>query len=346
MKYLFFDDYSEGAHPKILEYLSKHNLDQQLGYGADDYSKKAISNIRRVIKNTKADVHFVSGGTQANLVALASMLKSYEGVIAPTSGHIAVHEAGAIEATGHKIIAVQGKDGKLTKEAIDEGLATHQDEHSVVPKVMFLTQATELGTVYTLQELKEISQYAKSKGLYVYLDGARLAMAIGSKRSKMTLADIARWVDMFYVGGTKNGGLLGEAVVIINDELKEGFRNHIKQRGALLAKGRVIGAQFARFFEEDQLWLNLGKEANQKTKLLYYGLEKFGIRFKAVPDANQIFPILSNSIIQKLKKDYGFHVWEKSGSSDSVIRLVCSWATSEKAIQIFVKDLAEADDGK
>lgn len=341
MKYLFFDDYSEGAHPEILQYVSDHNSDQQLGYGNDDYSKKAIANIREIIQDTKADVHFVSGGTQANLICLASMLKPYEGVIAPKSGHIAVHEAGAIEATGHKIVSVQGKDGKLTTEAIDEGLATYQDEHAVLPRVIFLTQATELGTVYTLKELQEVSKYAKSKGLYVYLDGARLAMAVASKEAKMTLADIAKCVDIFYIGGTKDGGLLGEAIVIINNDFKPYFRNHIKQRGALLAKGRVVGAQFARFFEKDQLWLKLGKEANQKAELLYHGLKQLGIRFKTIPTTNQIFPILSNQLIEKIQKDYGFYVWEKESNTESVIRLVCSWATSNEAIETFTNHLSK-----
>lgn len=339
MKYLFFDDYSEGAHPEILKLLENHNIDQQKGYGNDEYSAEAAGRIRRAIGNDAADVHFVSTGTQANLISFASMLKPFEGVIAPTSGHIATFESGAVEATGHKVITVETQDGKLTPALVGKGLESYHDEHTVVPRVVFLTQATELGTVYTLKELQEVSAYAKSKGLYVYLDGARLAMALGSKQAGMTLPDVTKCVDMFYLGGTKNGGMFGEAIVIINDALKSNFRNHMKQRGALLSKGRFMGLQFMRFFDTDNLYEKLGAEADNKAQLLYDGLKGLGVQFKATPATNQIFPILSNTLIKKLEQDYGFYFWEKHDEGSSVIRLVCSWTASEDAINTFVTDL-------
>jgi threonine aldolase len=338
MKYFFFDDCSEGVHPEILKLIEKHNTDQQRGYSNDEYTKEAGRRIKKVIQNDSVDVHFVTGGTQANLVCLASMLKPFEGIIAPTSGHIATHESGAIEATGHKIITVESVDGKLTCAGIAQGLTTYENEHTVVPRVVFLTQTTELGTVYTLKELQEVSAYAKSKGLYVYLDGARLGTAVTSEQAGMTLTEIAQCVDMFYIGGTKNGGIFGEAIVIINDAFKANFRNHLKQRGALLVKGRFLGLQFMRFFDGDDLYLKLGAEANRKSKLLYQGLKELGVEFKTEPATNQIFPILSNTLIKKLEQDYGFYFWEKRDESHSVIRLVCSWATSEEAIDTFVED--------
>jgi threonine aldolase len=338
MKYLFFDDCSEGVHPEILKLLETHNADQQRGYGNDEYTAEAANRIKKVIQNDSVDVHLVTGGTQANLICLASMLRPFEGIIAPTSGHIVTHESGAIEATGHKIITVTGVNGKLTPAGIDQGLITYENEHTVVPRVVFLTQTTELGTVYTLEELQEVSSYAHSKGLYVYLDGARLGTALASKQAGMSLADIAKCVDMFYIGGTKNGAMFGEAIVIINNAFKENFRNHLKQRGALLVKGRFLGLQFMRFFDTDNLYIAIGAESNRKSQLLFEGLQKLGVKFKIKPATNQIFPILSNSLIKELEKDYGFYFWEKYDENNSVVRLVCSWATPEDATSTFLKD--------
>ncbi|MBI4835688.1 MAG: aminotransferase class I/II-fold pyridoxal phosphate-dependent enzyme [Candidatus Abawacabacteria bacterium] len=337
MKHLFFDDYSEGAHPAILEHIMNNNNGQERGYGYDSYSQKAENLIRKEISSTNADVYFLPNGTQINFTVIAAMLRSHEGVIAPTSAHINVHECGAIEATGHKIIAIESANGKLTPAHVEQAFAKHHDEHTVKPKVVYLTQATETGTTYSLTEFEDVANYARSKGLLVYLDGARLAMAIANEKNGITLKDITRLVDAFYIGGTKNGGMYGEAVVIINPELQKDFRYHIKQRGGLMAKGRFIALQFERFFGKDQLWFELGKLVNQKAQKLYQGLVKVGIEFENAPNGNQLFPILNNKLITELQKEYGFYVWQ-NGSERSTCRLTCSWATPDTAINDFIQD--------
>ena len=249
-KHCFFDDYSEGAHPRVLELLAANNLAQESGYGEDSLSRRGVELLRAAIDNPDADIHFVSGGTQANLIALASMLRPYESVIAASTAHIHVHETGAVEATGHKINLVAGHDGKLLPDHVREVVAQHADEHMVVPRVVFISQSTEAGTLYRKAELEALSRTCRELGLYLYLDGARLGCALASDASDLSLPELATLVDMFYLGGTKNGALLGEAIVIVNPAVREKFRYHLKQRGALLAKGRVIGAQFVALFEE------------------------------------------------------------------------------------------------
>src|SRR3989338_3099293 len=206
-KYLFFDDYSEGAHPLIFEALTKSNFQQESGYGNDSFSNKAKDVLRDIIKNTSADIHFVSGGTQANLIIISSILKPYESVICANTGHINIHEAGAVEATGHKINSIKSDDGKITPEMIKQVLDFHQDEHMVKPKLVFISNATELGTIYNKSELETLSTFCKSNNLYLYLDGARIGTAVMSKQSDLTLVDITKLVDIYYIGWTKNGAL-------------------------------------------------------------------------------------------------------------------------------------------
>lgn len=337
-KYSFFNDYSEGAHPSILELLSSTNLAQEEGYGNDSHSKKASELIKQSIENTDADVHFISGGTQANLIVLASLMKPYESVISASTGHINVHEAGAIEATGHRINAIPTSDGKLTVELIKNILDSHEDEHMVKPKVVFISNPTEVGTIYKKAELESISTFCREKNLYLYLDGARLGSGLSSKESDLTLADVARFVDIFYIGGTKNGALLGEAIVITNKTLQVEFRYHLKQRGALLAKGRVLGIQFVGLFTSN-LYFELSKHANEMAKRLTQGIKELGFSFLTNSTTNQVFPIFPNSLIEELKKDYGFYVWSKSDSNNSAIRLVTSWATPEDKVAEFMNDL-------
>jgi len=342
MKYSFYDDYSEGVHPKILEYITEHNNEQQLTYGRDEYSKLATERIKQAFGIPNADVHFMPTGTVCNVVGLKSMLKAIEGVIAPASGHINTHETGALEAHGHKIIWVDTPDGKLTPELIDEALTRYEDEHTVIPKVVYLTQVTELGTVYAKDELLRVIAHAKSKGLYTYLDGARLAMAVASKAANMTMEDIgALGLDMFYIGGTKNGGMYGEAMVILNDEFKKDFRHYIKQRGGMISKARFLGQQFARFFDDDQLWLSLAQHANEMAELLYSGLKDLGVQFDLTADANQVFPIFDNQVKEKLDKDYGFYPWNKVDENHTKVRLVCSWSTPREMVEAFIADTKE-----
>lgn len=337
-KYSFFNDYSEGAHPNILEALKQTNLAQETGYGEDSISIEAVSLIKEKIGNQNADIHFVSGGTQANLIVLASILKPFEAVIAVTTGHIFVHEAGAIEATGHKICTVPSKDGKIKPEQIQAVCDEHSDEHMVKPRVVFISNSTEVGTVYSKSELQSISEICKQNNLYLYLDGARLGSALSSSGYDMTLSELSSLVDVFYIGGTKNGALLGEAIVINNDNLKENFRFHLKQRGALLAKGRVLGIQFSELLKND-LYFELAKHANEMSSRLIQGIKSLGYEFLTDSTTNQIFPIFPNTVIDKLKELYGFYIWSKIDEDKSSIRLVTSWATKEDAVMEFLNDL-------
>jgi threonine aldolase len=331
-KHLFYDDYSEGAHPEVLKAIAEANDGQQAGYGRDAYCELARTRLVTEL-GVDADVHFVTGGTQANIVCLASMLRPYEGVIAASTAHIHVHETGAIEATGHKLIVAGTADGKLTPASIDTAMLAHEDEHTVKPRVVFVSQATELGTVYTQQELAGLVEHAHALGLLVYLDGARLAMACGAMTPQATLSDIAATgVDMLYIGATKNGGLLGEAVAIINADLREDFRYVLKQRGGLLAKGRVLGAQFARFFDGDGLWYELGHKANQRARELALGLSAAGVRLHAPQESNLVFAVMPESMAAALETDYGFYHRGITGDGDVVVRLVCSWATDPDAV--------------
>lgn len=337
-KYSFKNDYSEGAHEKILNALSITNLNQDEGYGEDKYCKEAISIIRKKIQNPKAEIHFVSGGTQANLIVISSILKPYESIIAATTGHIAVHEAGAIESTGHKINTVETKDKKLKVEHIKAVLDFHTDEHMVKPKAVFISNSTEIGSIYSKKELEELSKFCRKNKLYLYLDGARLGSALTSEKNDLTISELAKLVDVFYIGGTKNGALLGEAIVILNDELKDNFRFYLKQKGALLAKGRILGVQFLELFK-DNLFFDLAKHANKMATKLANAIKKHNYTFLTEPASNQIFPILPNKLIEKLNQKYGFYVWCKIDDKNSAIRLVTSWATKEEFVNQFIEDL-------
>ncbi len=339
MKYSFCNDYSEGTHPKILEALTQNNDSQETGYGEDRFSMEAQALIRNACGRQDVDVHFVSGGTQANMIALASMLESYESVIAAATGHIAIHEAGAIEATGHKIHTVDCSGGKLTVEDIDPVISLHaSDEHMVKTKAIFISQPTELGTVYSKSEIQTLSSYAKEHDLYLYVDGARLPSALASEANDVTLDDIAELTDMFYIGGTKNGALIGEAIIICNPELQPHFRRHMKQRGALLAKGRLFGLQFKTLFT-DGLYLELARQANAMAQKLSEGIAGLGFRFLTDSPTNQIFPILPDKVISILQADYSFYVWSKVDTDHSSIRLVTSWATKQEHVEMFLADL-------
>ena len=336
MKHRFFNDYSEGAHPSILQSLNEINETQDAGYGLDSVSTEASRLIRHRLENPEAEVHFVSGGTQANLVVLAALLRPYEAVIAADSGHINVHEAGAIEATGHRVIAVPSPDGKLTPEQIAEVVAVHSDEHMVLPRVVFVSNATELGGIYGKGELEKLAECCRSRGLKLYLDGARLGAALSSKASDLKFSDLRDLVDVFYVGGTKNGALLGEAIVVNRPGLDD-FRRHLKQRGALLAKGRLLGIQFRALFRDD-LWLKLARHADQMAELLAAGLGERGVEFLVPPVTNQIFPVMERATTAALREQYGFYDWLSVDAQRTAIRLVTSWATPEEAVVEFLAD--------
>jgi threonine aldolase len=335
VRHLLYDDYSEGAHPAILDAIREANSGQEMGYGHDSHSALAA---RRIIGalGVDADVQFVSGGTQANLIGLAAMLRPHEGVVAAQTAHINVNETGAVEATGHKVITLPSADGKVTAAMIDEACALHTDEHTVKPRVVFLSQATERGTVYSVDELHALVDHAHRVGLLVYLDGARLAMAVAAWSPSMLHDLAALGVDVLYIGGTKNGGLFGEALVLCNPAIRTDFRYIMKQRGGLLAKGRAIGAQFARFFADDGLWLKLGADANASAHRLGTGLAAAGIELVQPVVTNQVFALLDDAVVEPLSRQFGFYVWERRGDGQSVVRLVCSWATPDEAVDEFI----------
>ena len=333
-------DYAEGAHPQILKELGKTNLIQQYGYSDDDYCIEAASLIKKEIGTSDVEVHFVSGGTQANLTVISSALKPYESVIAAKTGHIAIHEAGAIEFTGHRINEIITVDGKLTPELILPVLIEHHDEHMVVPKMVYISNSTELGTIYNKDELQKLNTFCKKNNLYLYLDGARLGAALTAKDQDLSMQDLTKLVDVFYIGGTKNGALLGEAIILINDDLKQKFRYSMKQKGALLAKGRLFGIQFSELFRNG-LFYELSKHANDMAYKLVDGIQDLGFSFTAPPATNIIFPIIADEIVTKLEKKYHFYQWEKLKTEYTSIRLVTSWATREDKVDEFINDLGE-----
>ena len=339
--YSFKNDYSEGAHPKILQALLDTNLEQVDGYGEDRYSMQAAQLLKERIRCETADIHLLSGGTQTNLTALSAFLRPHEAAIAAHTGHVLVHETGSIEATGHKVISVSVGDGKLTAAHIRSTVDAHTDEHMVKPKLVYISNPTEIGTIYTKAELSEISRLCRERNLYLYVDGARLCCALCATGNDLELSDLPKLTDAFYIGGTKNGALIGEALVICRKELQKDFRFHMKQKGALLAKGKVLGIQFLELFRNN-LCFELAEHANAMAELLRKAISGAGYSFLVDSPTNQIFPILPNHLIEKLQKQYSFYVWEKVDENHAAIRLVTSWATEEKAIQRFIADLQTA----
>jgi len=338
----FLDDYSEGAHPDILRVLTETNYIQQAAYGDDTYSAEATARIKARLGDTfDGAIHYVASGTMANIVSISSCLRPHEAVIAANSGHIVVREAGAIEATGHKLITVPAVDGKLTPEHIEAALASNAHfPHMAKPRLIYLSNATETGTLYTLAELRKISALAKRRNLILFLDGARLAAALASDKSDATLADISALVDIFWIGGTKVGALLGEAIVVCNPALKEDFAFHVKQRGGMLAKGRLLGIQFQELFGSNNLFSLNAKHANAMAAKLASGIVSSGYALQAETATNQVFAILPDSVIAALRQDFAFYVWGAAQDNHFVIRLVTSWATDEHQVDAFLSRLA------
>lgn len=339
MKYSFYNDYSEGAHPSILDLFVKYNFQQETGYGEDTLCEQAKQLIQKEIAQPDAAIHFVSSGSQANIITLGAMVKPYQSVIAPVTGHVNVHETGALEATGHKINQIPTANGKITPEQIQIVVDQHQDEHMVEPAVVYISQSTEVGTIYSKQELTAISDVCRKNHLYLYIDGARLGSALTSSAADLDLPTLTKLVDAFYIGGTKNGALIGEAIVLVNPELHYNFRRHMKHYSALLAKGRVLGTQFLGLFTNN-LYFDLAKHANLMAAQLKEGIRKLGYDFLTESPTNQIFPIFPNTVIEEIKRDYGFYMWTKIDEQQSAIRLVTSWATSENNVTEFLADLA------
>ncbi|MDR0396722.1 MAG: aminotransferase class I/II-fold pyridoxal phosphate-dependent enzyme [Oscillospiraceae bacterium] len=326
------NDYSEGAHPAILARLADENLRARSGYGADDACESAAARIRGAIGRDDADVHFLIGGTSANLIALAAFLRPHEAIVCTEQAHINVHETGAIEASGHKSLPFPTTDGKLTPSMIEQLYAKHVDEHMVKPRVAYISNATELGTVYTRGELYALKDCCAKLNLLLYMDGARLGAALAA--SDVDWSDLPRCLDAFYIGGTKNGALFGEAMVILNESLKPDFRYLIKQRGGMLAKGFLLGYQFDVLFEGG-LYLDIARRANGIADGLRGVLAAKGARFLADTRTNMLFPILPDAWIAKLRERFAFHDAERVSSTESAVRLVTSWATPESVVTEF-----------
>lgn len=333
--YSFKNDYCEGAHPRILNALLRKNTAQEEGYGLDRHSQNAVSLIKERMNAPDADVHLIPGGTQTNLIAISAFLRPHEACITAETGHITTHEAGAIEATGHKLLTVTTADGKLSPGLIEPVLLAHHFEHMVKPKLVYISNPTELGTVYTRIELEDLSAFCRERKLLLYADGARLGAALVNGDAGVRLEDMYRLTDAFFIGGTKNGALLGEALVVKAPDLEDEFRYLIKQRGGLLAKGRVLGIQFETLFKDD-LYLDLARHANDMAQTLAIELENAGCRFRIKSPTNQIFPIMKNHVIEELLQRFDFYTWEKMDDTHSAVRLITSWATPPDAVRDFI----------
>lgn len=339
MKFSFKNDYSEGCHPQILKALSETNFSQQNGYGLDDYCTEAERLIQAKIKNNSSKVFFVSGGTQANLIVISAFLRPHESVIAAETGHIFTNETGAIEATGHKIHGVPTDEGKLKVSDIEKVLSEHQNfPHQLKQKLVYVSNSTEVGTIYSKSELQELSKFCREYGLYLFLDGARLGHALTAETNDLVLEDIAELTDAFYLGGTKNGALIGEAIIINNKNLQIDFGFHMKQKGALLAKGRLIGLQFRELLK-DHLYFDLAKNANEQAMKIKAAFLAKDFDFLAETFTNQIFPILKNEQILKLQQNFDFYVWKKLDEDFSAIRIITSWATTDDVVKDFVNEI-------
>ena len=339
---LFQCDYNEGAHPKVMEKLMETNLEQTVGYGEDEHCARAAALIRKACGDDSLAVHFLVGGTQANMTVIAAALRPHQGVIAAQTGHINGHETGAVEATGHKVLALPQKDGKISASQVKDLCEAHLNdasfEHTVQPKMVYISNPTEYGTLYTRKELEALHEVCRRYGLYLFLDGARLGYGLAAADNELDLPMIAACCDVFYIGGTKVGALFGEAVVMSNDELKKDFRYLIKQKGGMLAKGRLLGVQFEALFE-DGLYLEISRHADRLADKLREAFTQAGFPFLVENQTNQIFPVIPDHILEKLGEKYGFNYQERVDETHSAVRFCTSWATTEENTDRLITDL-------
>jgi len=331
----FENDYNKGAHPKLLERLVETNLVAQTGYGFDEYTESAKAKIKAAIGLEGVEVYLLTGGTQTNALVISSMIRAYEGVIATEAGHINTHEAGAIEATGHKVIALPHKDGKLDAKVLKDYLvgfyADANHEHSVIPGMVYISFSTEFGTLYSKAELEALSSVCHEYSIPLYLDGARLGYGLAASED-VTLTDIARLCDVFYIGGTKVGALCGEAVVFTKNNMPKNFMTMVKRRGALMAKGRLVGVQFDALFT-DGLYFEISSHAMQMAKLLKKGLIEKGCKIFIDSPTNQQYIVVDNKKMEELRKKVAFSFWENYDADHTVIRFVTSWATTKEEVE-------------
>ena len=332
----FNNDYSEGCHQKVLDALVRTNMVQTLGYGEDEYCAEAAAKIKTLCGRDDVAVHFLVGGTQTNLTVIDAALRPHQGALCPVGGHINVHETGAVEATGHKVLTCPSDDGKITAQQVKTTVLAHRAdgsfEHMVQPKLVYISNPTEYGTLYSLSELEALSAVCRELGLYLFLDGARLGYGLMAKDYDVTMADIARLCDVFYIGGTKVGALFGEAVVISNPALKEDFRYIIKQHGGMLAKGRLLGVKFDALMT-DNLYFEIAGQAVRLADKIRETLDELGVSHLVPGITNQIFPILSDKCLEQLAKEFCFTEMERVSDTHRAIRFCTSWATTEENVE-------------
>ncbi|MEG2745294.1 MAG: aminotransferase class I/II-fold pyridoxal phosphate-dependent enzyme [Oscillospiraceae bacterium] len=335
-------DYAEGVHPRILDAMIKTNKEQTPGYGLDDYCETARKIIRIAGGNEDMDVHFLVGGTQANATVIAAALRCHQAVLSAETGHIAGHETGAIEATGHKVIGLPSEDGKITaqqvRRALDEHWSDESHEHLPQPAMVYISQPTETGTIYKKRELTELRRVCSDKNLILYLDGARLGYALAAKDNDVYMADLSRLCDVYYIGGTKVGAMFGEAVCIVNESLKTDFRYCIKQHGGMLAKGRFLGIQFETLFR-DGLYLEISRSAVNQAMRIKDAFREAGCEFLFDSPTNQQFPIIGRAALKELSKLYSFTPWKKLPGERTAVRFVTSWATKDENVDTLVADI-------
>ncbi len=341
MEKLFFqNDYGEGAHPLIMQRLMETNLEHTCGYGLDPYSVRAAQIIREKVGKSDAAVHMMTGGTSANLIALSAFMRPYEAAIAASSGHINVHETGTIEGSGHKVLVAASEEGKVLPEGVRAVCRAHTDEHMVHPRVLYISQPTEVGTVYRKAEMEALRAVCDELGLILYVDGARLGSALTSAECDMTLKELANLADCFYIGGTKNGLLFGEAMVIVNPTLQKDFRFMIKNRGGMMAKGRLCGLMFLTALQNDD-YFAWAKHANAMADIIREGMARGGVEAFQRTTTNQVFPILTRAQEAALCKRFAFEHWEDLPDGRAAVRFVTSWATDEADARTLADALAE-----
>jgi len=339
----FRSDYSQGAHPKVMAALEATNFEHTDGYAIDRHCERAAEMIKALIGRPDASVHMMIGGTPCNITVIAAALRPYEAVIAARSGHCYFHETGGVEATGHRVTTVEPSDGKVTPAGIDFAMSEFQDEHTPKPAMVYVSQPTEIGTIYSKAELEALRAKCDEYGLMLYLDGARLAAALTCKANDLSIRDVANLTDAFYIGGTKCGALFGEALVILNPKIDDHFRWMIKRQGGMLAKGRLIGVQFEALFEggEDSLYFEIGRSENEAADRIRSALRELGIEFLGTSPTNQIFPILPAKVVKELESDFFFYEWAPEQDGMIPVRLVTGWGTTEDDVEALITRIKE-----
>ena len=344
MKMLFHCDYLEGAHAAVMQKMQETNMEQSVGYGEDEHCAHAAEMIKQACDAPDAAVHFLVGGTQTNFTLIAAALRPFQGVLSPDTGHINVHETGAVEATGHKVMPLPGDDGKISANQIRQAVAAHwadeTHEHMPQPGMVYISFPTENGTLYTKTELEDISAACRENDIYLYVDGARMGYGLTAEGNEVTLADFARLCDAFYIGGTKVGALFGEALVISNETLKKDFRYMIKRQGGMLAKGRLLGIQFEALFEND-LYFDIARYANAQAYRIRDAFLAKGIEMYFASTTNQQFPVLTHAQLETLGERFTYSPWAHVDEEHEAVRFCASWATKEAYVDELVKAIAE-----